>query len=49
VEGEEATVKRIRRRDGKVTLEPANPALSPVTYVSGVEIIGRVNNVIRTL
>ncbi len=49
VEGEEATVKRLRRQGGQVTLEPANPALSPVTYEGGVEIIGRVNNVIRTL
>ena len=30
-------------------LEPANPALSPVTYKTGVDIIGRVDNVIRTL
>jgi repressor LexA len=49
VEGEEATVKKLRRKGGKVTLEPANPALSPVTYDGGVDIIGRVNNVIRTL
>lgn len=49
VEGEEATVKRLRRRAGQVILEPANPALSPITYKSGVDIIGRVNNVIRTL
>lgn len=49
VEGEEATVKRLRRGNGTVTLEPANPALNPVTYKSGVDIIGRVNNVIRTL
>jgi repressor LexA len=49
VEGEEATVKRLRRRGSKVILEPANEALSPVTYDKGVEVIGRVNNVIRTL
>lgn len=49
VDGEEATVKRLRRRNGKVILEPANPALSPVAYDTGIDIIGRVNNVIRTL
>jgi len=49
IEGEEATVKRLRRRDGKVVLEPANPSLKPVTYDRGVDIIGRVRNVIRSL
>lgn len=49
VEGEEATVKRLRRRGGKVTLEPANAALKPLTFENGVEVIGRVRNVIRSL
>ncbi|HKX74113.1 MAG TPA: transcriptional repressor LexA [Acidimicrobiia bacterium] len=49
VGGDEATVKRLRRHGGKVTLEPANPALSPITYDSGVEVIGRVVSVLRRL
>jgi repressor LexA len=49
VDGEEATVKRLRRRGNDVILEPANPALRPVAYNSGVDIIGRVVSVIRTL
>jgi repressor LexA len=49
IDGEEATVKRIHRRDGEVVLEPANPALKPVAYKSGVEVIGRVTSVIRRL
>jgi repressor LexA len=49
IDGEEATVKRLRRSGTQVILEPANPALQPVAYSSGVEIIGRVVNVIRSL
>jgi repressor LexA len=49
INGEEATVKRLRRQAGEVILEPANPALSPVRYKSGVEVIGRVVSVLRRL
>jgi repressor LexA len=49
IDGEEATVKRLRRNGTKVILEPANPALTPLTYDSGVEVIGRVVSVIRSL
>ncbi|MDP3984347.1 MAG: transcriptional repressor LexA [Acidimicrobiia bacterium] len=49
IEGEEATVKRLRRADGQIILEPANPALSPMTYTNGVEVIGRVVSVLRRL
>lgn len=49
INGEEATVKRLRRQAGDVVLEPANPALSPVRYRSGVEVIGRVVSVLRRL
>jgi repressor LexA len=49
INGEEATVKRLRRHAGEVVLEPANPALSPVRYRSGVEVIGRVVSVLRRL
>ncbi len=49
IDGEEATVKTLRRKGGKVVLVPANPALSPVTYDRGVSILGRVKSVIRSL
>lgn len=49
IDGEEATVKRLRRRGSEVILEPANPALRPVTYASGVEVIGKVVSLIRAL
>jgi repressor LexA len=49
INGEEATVKRLRRQAGEVILEPANPALSPVRYKEGVEVIGRVVSVLRRL
>lgn len=49
IDGEEATVKRLRRKGTQVILEPANPALQPIAYASGVEVIGRVVSVIRSL
>ena len=49
IDGEEATVKRLRRTGTQVILEPANPALQPIAYTSGVEVIGRVVSVIRSL
>ena len=49
IDGEEATIKRLRRTGGRVTLEPANPALHPISYDSGVDVIGRVVSVIRSL
>jgi len=47
IDGEEATIKRLRRRDGKVILEPANPAYEPMTFTSGVELVGKVVSVLR--
>jgi len=47
VEGEEATVKRLRRRGGKVILEPENPAYEPMVFTEGIEIIGKVVSVLR--
>ena len=32
IPGEEATVKRWKRKGAKVILEPANPRLSPMTF-----------------
>ncbi|MGH8928699.1 MAG: transcriptional repressor LexA [Acidimicrobiia bacterium] len=49
IDGEEATVKRLRRASGQVILEPANPALTAIAYDRGVEVIGRVVSVLRKL
>ena len=45
---DEATVKRLRRRDGKVMLEPANPAMEPFPLEDG-RIAGKVVSVLRRL
>lgn len=47
VDGEEATVKRLRRRNGKVILESENPAYEPLVFSDGVELIGKVVSVLR--
>ncbi len=47
VDGEEATVKRIRRRDGTVVLESENPSFEPMVFTDGVQILGRVVSVLR--
>lgn len=47
IDGEEASVKRLRRRDGKVILESANPAYQPMEFSEGVELIGKVVSVFR--
>jgi repressor LexA len=47
VDGEEATVKRLRRKDGKVILESANPAYPPMVFSDGVELVGKVVSVLR--
>jgi repressor LexA len=47
IDGEEATVKRLRRRDGKVILESENPAYEPMVFTDGVELVGKVVSVIR--
>ena len=49
IEGEEATVKRLEKRPGKVILHPANPDYQPMEYNSGVEILGKVVAVLRSL
>lgn len=48
VGGEEATVKRLRKRDGVVELVPENPAYEVMAFTEGVEILGKVISVIRT-
>ena len=44
----EATVKTLRRADGKVWLMPANPAFSPIDGTDA-EILGRVVTVLRAV
>lgn len=47
IDGEEATVKRLQRRDGKVYLHSENPAYPPMVFSDGVELIGKVVSVLR--
>jgi repressor LexA len=47
IDGEEATVKRLRRRDGKVVLISENPAYEPMVFENGVELLGKVVSVLR--
>jgi repressor LexA len=47
IEGEEATVKRLRRRDGKVILVSENPVYEPMEFEDGVELVGKVISVLR--
>ena len=47
IDGEEATVKRLRRKDGKVILESENPAYQPMVFSEGVALIGKVVSVLR--
>lgn len=49
VDGEEATVKRLRREPGRVLLLPENPDYEPIVLTGGVEILGKVVAVIRTV
>jgi len=49
VDGEEATVKRFRRQGDRVTLLPENPDYPPMTFTGGVEVLGKVVAVLRSL
>jgi len=49
IDGEEATVKRFRREAGRVVLLPENPAYDPIVRTGGVEIIGKVVAVLRSV
>ncbi len=49
VDGEEATVKRLQRRDGRVVLRPENRDYAPMVFTEGVEILGVVVAVLRRL
>jgi repressor LexA len=44
----EATVKRFYREAGRIRLQPENRAMAPI-YASDVEIVGRVDAVVRRL
>lgn len=46
---DEATVKRLRRRDGRVLLVPENTALEPFELPPGGRILGKVVAVLRRL
>lgn len=47
IDGEEATVKRLQRRAGKVILLSENPDYAPMEFTEGVELIGKVVSVLR--
>lgn len=49
VDGEEATVKRLFRRDGKVILHAENASYPDMVFEDGVSIVGRVVSVLRRL
>jgi repressor LexA len=46
---DEATVKRLSRRGGRVMLVPENPALEPFEMAEGGRIAGKVVAVLRRL
>jgi len=47
VDGDEATVKRFQRKDGRVTLFAENADYAPMVFTEGVEILGVVAAVLR--
>jgi repressor LexA len=47
IDGEEATIKRLRRSQGQVHLIAENPAYPPMAFSGGVELLGRVVTVLR--
>jgi repressor LexA len=49
IDDEEATVKRLQRRDGRVILISENPAYAPMVFTEGVQILGKVVAVLRSL
>jgi len=46
--GEEATVKRFFRENGRIRLQPENDELEPI-YADHVQVLGVVTGVFRTL
>jgi len=49
IDGEEATVKRFHREAGKVILIPENRSYEPMVFEDGVEILGKVVAVLRSV
>ncbi len=49
LDGEEATVKRLEKQNGRVLLHSENPAYQPMVFTSGIEILGKVVTVLRKL
>ena len=49
VGSEEATVKRLERRDGRVILHSENDAYAPMEFDADVEVLGKVTAVFRSL
>jgi len=49
IEGEEATVKRLYRRDGQIVLHAENPAYPDMVFDGDVAILGKVVSVLRRL
>ena len=47
IDGEEATVKRLERKDGMVYLHSENASYEPMVFSDGVELIGKVVSVLR--
>jgi repressor LexA len=48
--GDEATVKRIIRKDEKIILKPENSRMKPISYGIGeITIVGKVIGVIRKI
>lgn len=46
--GDETTVKRYYKEEGRIRLQPENPAMEPL-YFAEAEILGKVTAVIRTI
>ncbi len=46
---DEATVKRLERRNGSVILHAANPAYPPMVFEDGVSLVGKVVSVLRSV
>lgn len=49
VDEEEATVKRLYRRNGTVVLQSENPAYDPMVFEDGVRVLGKVVSVLRKI
>jgi repressor LexA len=50
IPGEEATVKTLLRREGRIVLEPSNPTMEPMTFdADDVQVYGKVVTVLRKL